>query len=125
MSDENIVGIQLEIMLIMLFVIYIITLIIRAGREKKLLQNENREMGYIIKGITTLFSRFALVDLETGTYQYLAGTRAEDDTLNIFGQYENLTAHLCSIMIDKRIGHNRKLILTFFTICKKHLLLDF
>lgn len=58
-------------------------------------------MGYIIKGITTLFSRFAMVDLETGTYQYLAGTRAEDDTLNIFGQYENLTAHLCSIMIDK------------------------
>lgn len=53
--DENIVGIQLEIMLIVLFVLYIITLIIRAGRERKLLENENREMGYIIKGITTLF----------------------------------------------------------------------
>lgn len=99
--DENIVGIQLEVMLIMLFALYIITLIIRAGREKKLLQDENREMGYIIKGITTLFSRFALVDLETGTYQYLAGTRAEDGTLTTFGQYEKLTEYLCAIMIDE------------------------
>lgn len=99
--DENIVGIQLEVMLIILFALYIITLIIRAGREKKLLQDENREMGYIIKGITTLFSRFALVDLETGTYQYLAGTRAEDGTLSTFGQYEKLAEYLCAIMIDE------------------------
>lgn len=48
-----------------------------------------------------MFSRFALADLETGTYQYLAGTRAEDNTLSTFGQYENLAEHLCSIMIDE------------------------
>ncbi|MDE6941140.1 MAG: cache domain-containing protein, partial [Lachnospiraceae bacterium] len=41
--DENIVGIQLEVMLIGLFVIYIIILLIRAGKEKKRLENENRE----------------------------------------------------------------------------------
>lgn len=99
--DENIVGIQLEIMLIVLFAFYIVTLIIRAGREKKRLENENREMGYIIKGITTLFERFAMVDFETGTYQYLAGTRAEDSMINTFGQYENLAEHLCSIIIDE------------------------
>ncbi len=84
--DENIVGIQLEVMLIILFVIYIITLIIRAGREKKLLESENREMGYII---------------QAGTYQYLAGTRAEDSSLAAAGQYEKLTEHLCSIVIDE------------------------
>ena len=99
--DENIVGIQLEVMLIILFVIYIITLIIRAGREKKLLESENREMGYIIQGVMTLFERFALVDLESGTYQYLAGTRAEDSSLAAAGQYEKLTEHLCSIVIDE------------------------
>ena len=81
---KNIVGIQLEVMLVILFAIYIVTLIIRAGREKKLLERENREMGYIIKGITTLFARFAMVDLEAGTYQYLAGTRAEDSSLDTF-----------------------------------------
>ncbi len=99
--DENIVGIQLEVMLVILFAIYIVTLIIRAGREKKLLERENREMGYIIKGITTLFARFAMVDLEAGTYQYLAGTRAEDSSLDTFGPYENLTQYLCSIIIDE------------------------
>ena len=56
--DENLVGIWLETMLIGLFVLYIITLLVRARREKKLLKKENREMGYIIDGVNILFSRF-------------------------------------------------------------------
>lgn len=100
-TDENIIGIRLEMMLIGLFVIYIITLVIRAGQEKKRLECENREMGYIIKGVTTLFSRFALVDLEAGTYQYLAGTRAEDSMLEAKGQYGELVAHMCAILTDE------------------------
>ncbi len=100
-KDENMIGIQLEMMLIGLFVIYIITLVVRAGQEKKLLEHENREMGYIIKGVMTLFSRFALVDFEADTYQYLAGTSAEDSTLNTQGQYEELAAYMSDILTDK------------------------
>lgn len=99
--EENIVGFRLEAMLIGLFVIYILILFIRSGREKKFLEKENREMGYIIKGVTTLFSRFVFVDLETDSYQYLAGTRAEDSALSIKGRYEDIVAYMCEIMTDE------------------------
>lgn len=99
--DENIVGVQLEAMLIGLFVLYIITLVVRAGREKKLLEDENREMGYIINGVTTLFSRFAMVDFGSGSYQYLAGTTSEDGVFASKGSYQELVDHLCSTLIDE------------------------
>ncbi len=99
--DENIVGIQLEAMLIALFAIYVIILVIRAGREKKLLKVENREMGYIISGVSTLFPRFAMADFEEDTYQYLSGTRPEDANLAVKGDYENLRKYLSSIQKDE------------------------
>ncbi|MBD5546637.1 MAG: response regulator [Lachnospiraceae bacterium] len=98
---ENLVGIRLESMMIGLFVIYIIALIIRAGREKKRLEQENREMGYIIAGVETLFPRFVLVDFEADTYQYLAGTRSEDDALAPQGRYEELSLYLCSLVLEE------------------------
>ena len=99
--DENLVGIRLEIMLIGLFVIYIITLVIRAGRERKLLEDENREMGYIINGVTTLFTRFVMVDFGAGTYQYLAGTSPAGDDITVKGTYQELVCHVCSELIDE------------------------
>ena len=98
--DENFIGVQLETMLIGLFILYIVTLLIRAGRKKKLLEQENREMGYIIDGVNTLFSRFAMVDFETDTYQYLSGTRPEDSGLAVSGSYKDLSRYLCSIMLE-------------------------
>lgn len=99
--DENMVGIQLEVMLIGLFVVYIISIFVRAGREKKMLEDENREMGYIINGVTTLFSRFAMVDFGAGTYQYLAGTTPEDGDFAVKGAYQELVQHLCSALVDE------------------------
>lgn len=58
-------------------------------------------MGYIIGGVTTLFSRFAMVDFESDTYQYLAGTRPEDSKIADSGRYEDLSAYLCSIMPEE------------------------
>lgn len=98
--DENLVGIRLEAMLLTLFIIYIITLIIRAGRERKLLEKENREMGYIIDGVNKLFSRFSMVDFETDTYQYLVGTSPENKNIPTHGKYEDLVEYLGSIMIN-------------------------
>ncbi|MDE7232287.1 MAG: cache domain-containing protein, partial [Lachnospiraceae bacterium] len=94
--EVNLVGIQLEIMLIALFVFYIIMIMIRAGRKRKELEKENREMGYIISGVNTLFSRFAMVDLEADTYQYLAGTKPEDGGIEESGNYQDLVAYLSS-----------------------------
>ncbi len=99
---ENWVGIQLEMMLVGMFVLYILAVIIQAGREKKKLEQENREMGYIISGVNTLFTRFNMVDLEAGTYQYLAGTRPENVGLEAKGRYEDYAEHLCSILAEEK-----------------------
>ncbi len=99
--DENLVGIRLEAALIVLFVIYIFALLIRAGYERKKLERENLEMSYIISGVNTLFSRYALIDFEDDTYRYLAGTRPEDDRLPAEGTYEELRAYLSSLLADE------------------------
>lgn len=99
--DENLIGIQLEIILIGLFVIFIIALLLRAGRERKAIEEENREMSYIIDGVNTLFSRFIMVDFETDVYQYLAGTRPEDSGVSIRGSYPVLVKYLSSLLIHE------------------------
>ena len=99
--NENLIGIQLEVTLIVLFVLYIILLLVRGKWEKKKLEQENREMGYIIDGVNTLFSRFALVDLEEDTYQYLAGTKPRINSLAASGEYEDLRKYLSSILIKE------------------------
>ncbi|MCM1136338.1 MAG: response regulator [Clostridium sp.] len=100
-GEENMVGIRLEGVLIGLFVLYIILLIVRAGNEKKRLEQENREQGYIISGVNTLFPRFTLVDFAEETYRYLAGTRAENNALDVSGRYEDFAAHLCSFLAEE------------------------
>lgn len=95
-TEENLVGIQLEVMLIILFVIYIIVILIRAKHKRKQLEMENREMGYIISGVNTLFSRFSMFDFEEGTYQYLAGTKPENEEIEDKGSYIDIVNNLAS-----------------------------
>ncbi|MDE6742531.1 MAG: response regulator [Lachnospiraceae bacterium] len=95
-AEENLLGIQLEVMLIVLFAAYIIFILIRAGRNRKVLEKENREMGYIISGVNTLFTRFAMVDFEKDTYQYLAGTKPEGTEIDESGNYQDLVDYLAS-----------------------------
>ncbi len=100
-EDMNFVGIQLEILLILFFAIYIIVLLVQAGKRKKELEKENREMGYIISGVNTLFSWFAMVDFETGTYQYLAGTRPEESGIPDRGNYEDIIKYWSDSIIGE------------------------
>lgn len=100
-EEENLIGVQLETGLVILFVIYIAALLIRSGRKKKLLERENREMGYIISGINTLFSRFALVDFEADAYQYLAGTTSEGGGIATRGRYQELVDYLCGTLMEE------------------------
>ncbi|MCM1171484.1 MAG: response regulator [Clostridium sp.] len=89
-NAANLVGIRLEIMLIVLFVIYIVFILIRATTRRKLLEQENREQGYIISGVNTLFSRYAMFDFEEDTYQYLVGTRPEGMVIGERGNYQDI-----------------------------------
>ncbi|MCI8327263.1 MAG: response regulator [Lachnospiraceae bacterium] len=100
-EEANLTGIQFEVMLLVLFSIYILMLLIRARQEKKQLEREKREMGYIINGVNILFSRFTMVDFEVNTYQYLCGTRPENSGIAVSGEYKDLVEHLCSITIGE------------------------
>ena len=115
---ENLVGIQLETMLIGLFIIYIIVMLLQAGRVKKRLQHENREMGYIIKGVDILFSRFAMADFEADTYQYLAGTKPEDSGISDSGSYKELVKHICNCQIEESYRQEYALLLQKESIIK-------
>lgn len=97
---ENLVGVRLEVMVIGLFVIYIIYLLVTARRNKSVLEKENREKGYIINGVNTLFSRFIMLDFEKDTYQYLSGAMPEDDEIAVEGSYDDFIEYISSSMID-------------------------
>ncbi|MCH5332809.1 MAG: response regulator [Agathobacter sp.] len=94
--EENMVGIKLEVMLIALFVVYLVGILLRVRSKRRLLEKENREMGYIISGVNTLFSRFAMVDFEADTYQYLAETKPEGAEIEESGAYQQLVDYLSS-----------------------------
>ncbi|MDE5802435.1 MAG: response regulator [Lachnospiraceae bacterium] len=99
-AEENLVGIQLEVMLIVLFAAYIVIILIRGRHKRKHLETENREMGYIISGVNTLFTRFAMVDFEEDTYQYLAGTKPKDAEIAERGKYQELVTYLASSVVE-------------------------
>ncbi|MCM1105358.1 MAG: response regulator [Blautia sp.] len=102
-AEENMAGIQLEIMLIVLFAIYIVIIVLHSVRKRRKLEKENREMGYITAGVNTLFSRFAMFDLEKDSYQYLAGTKPEGTDIADHGKYPDIVKHLAaSIPEDSR-----------------------
>jgi len=94
-KNANLTGIILEIMLIALFIVYIILLLIKSKKERKILEEENREMGYVINGVNTLFSIFVMVDFDKDTYQFLAGTKPAEDRIDIKGNYEDFSQILC------------------------------
>ncbi len=100
-DNANRTGIILETMLIGLFVIYIIAMLADAGKEKKLLEKENREMGYVIDGVNKLFARFVMADFEEDRYQYLSGTRPERDDFPLEGRYPDFADYLCSFLVDE------------------------
>lgn len=99
--EANRIGILLEVMLISLFIVYIIFLLLRSRREKKLLEGKNKEMRYIIDGVNTLFSRFVIADFETDTYQYLAETVPEQEGFAISGRYDKFSEYLCSFLVNE------------------------
>lgn len=100
--NANRTGIMLEVMLIGAFFLYIVIILLEANRSRKLLAQENLEMGYVIGGINTLFSRFAMIDFEEGTYQYLAGTGPERPDFARSGDYKAFITYLCSFLVDEQ-----------------------
>ncbi|MCM1335631.1 MAG: response regulator [Bacteroides sp.] len=98
--EANNAGIQLEVLLVVFFAVYVVFLF-RNTQKSRRIDQEHTDMGYVIDGVNTLFSRFAMVDLEEGTYRYLAGTTPEDGEIEASGDYDDLVRYLCSVVIDE------------------------
>lgn len=105
-SNANRTGIILQVSLVVLFVIYIVLLIIQSSHEKKRLERENREKGYVTKGTSALFNRFVLADLEENTYHYLLDTKPLSKDFPVRGNYNDLVKYLCSSMTDEEDRHD-------------------
>ncbi len=99
--NANRAGMVLEGILLGIFFLCVLVLLLRARRDRRLLEQENREMGYVISGVNTLFTRFVMVDLEKGTYQYLVGTAPEQKDFPLSGAYEDFSAYLCSYLAEE------------------------
>lgn len=72
-QDANEAGIILEASLILLFAVYILTILITNRKQNKKLLAENRDMNYVIHSLPKMYDRFVLIDLENGTYRYMLG----------------------------------------------------
>ena len=100
--DSNRNGIILQVILIGLFTAYILVLLFQTRKNRQALERENREMSYVTSGVTTLFERFILVDLEKGTYRFLAGTMpAERAGFAASGRYEDFAGYIYSFLSEE------------------------
>ena len=97
----NYIGIVLQGILLALFAVYILVVLIYGHKVRGRLEKENRELGYIISGVRTLFARFALADLEAGTYSFLAGLAPERPDFPHNGPYEEFAGYLGSFPAEE------------------------
>ena len=101
-NRANAAGIRLEISLLVLCAVYFLVVIVRAAREKKALEAENRQVNYVLDGLNTLFSsKYLTVDLETGSYSYTAGVNLVDNQQTLEGDYANVLTNHCSEIIGE------------------------
>lgn len=95
----NMAGVELELALLALFVLCASCLLIRGYFRRRGLEKENHEFGLVIKGLNRLFgSRYCVVDLENGRYDYIAGFAPQADSLPPGGSYAELLRHSASVL---------------------------
>ncbi len=75
-AGANSAGILLEMRLAAVFLIYVLYLVLKNSMERKNLVSEKQELSRIVEVVTQLFSRFALVDFEKDTYEYLENKKS-------------------------------------------------
>ncbi|EEO27878.1 hybrid sensor histidine kinase/response regulator [Oxalobacter paraformigenes] len=100
-ANANRAGVGMETELIAVFAVYGLLMLLMYYRQRRKLMAENREMGYVIGGITQLFDRFVLVDFEKDRYQYLAGTGPQAGGIPVEGDYSVLKAFMVSAITDE------------------------
>ncbi len=101
LREANHAGMVLQVILICLFVVYILVLLIRSRTQRKKLEKQNTQFGYVLEGLNTLFSsRYLTVDLEANAYSYMAGGRPLSNSLAMEGSYNDIIRTLAQELID-------------------------
>ena len=102
-NRANIAGIKLEICLLIMFLIYIASLIVRAGKKRKALEKENKRISDVLRGTNIIFSsRYLMINLETNRYSYIAGSGPMNTSIPMEGVYsEVIEAHAKDIIEDE------------------------
>lgn len=106
-NRANAAGISLEIALIVLFVVYFILVIVNSVKQRRVLEDENRQINYVLKGLNTLFSsKYLTVDLETGIYSYTAGVKLSDNQAMREGAYSDIVENHSREIIGEEAQEN-------------------
>lgn len=114
-KDANAVGIRLEVQLIVAFGIYIVCLLLLSWKQRKKLVSEKQEMSQIVTGVTQLFKRFVVVDLEGDTYEYL---KDMEEGLPETGSYSDLVAYFTPRYVREEDEVDMSLVITRDYICE-------
>ncbi len=96
-------GVALEVRLIIAFIVYIIYLVVRSQIQKRRLVSEKQEISRIVGAVTQLFTRFALVDFEKDTYEYLEDKKS---SASVKGRYSDLVKFLGTKYVDDGTDEN-------------------
>ncbi len=102
-NRANMAGIMLEICLLAMFLIYIIFLVVQAGRKRKVLETENKMISDVLRGMNIIFSsRYLMINLETNRYSYISGSGPLNSSIPMDGVYsEVIEAHAKDIIEDE------------------------
>ncbi len=102
-TRANMAGVMLEICLLVMFLIYIAFLIVRAKRQRKVLETENKMISDVLRGMNMIFSsRYLMINLETNYYSYIAGSGPLNPSIPMEGAYsEVIEAHAMDMIGDE------------------------
>ena len=114
-------GIRLELKLFAVFMAYLLYLAIKNRMQKKRLVSENQQMSRIVDAVPQLFTRFALVDYETDTYEYLEDKKSSAPER---GSYSDLIRFLDSKYIPGEGNGENMSVLISPEYVKEHLTED-
>ena len=114
-------GIRLELKLFAVFMAYLLYLAIKNWMQKKRLVSENQQMSRIVDAVPQLFTRFALVDYETDTYEYLEDKKSSAQER---GSYSDLIRFLESKYIPGEGSGENMSVLISPEYVKEHLTED-
>lgn len=100
-KNANKAGVHLEFGLISIFACYALLLVIKAGRQRKILEKENREFSWVLKGLNLLFeSRYCMANPQDDSYEYIVGAGPLEKTFPGSGKYGAFVDHHASMIMD-------------------------